>query len=53
MKIQGPGGVGQDHVHHPFVWCNAKSFYCFLPREKAGLRFQCILKSILHKKTTN
>jgi len=47
------GGVGQDHVHHPFVWRNAKSFYCFLLWEKAGLRFQRILKSILHEKTTN
>jgi len=47
------GGVGQDHVHHPCVWRNAKSFYCFLPWEKAGLRFQCILKSIHHEKTTN
>jgi len=48
-----PGGVGQDHVHHPFVWRNAKSFYCFSSWEKAGLRFQRILKSILHEKTTN
>jgi len=48
-----PRGVGQDHMHHPFVWRNAKSFYCFLPWEKAGLSFQCILKSILHEKTTN
>jgi len=47
------GWVGQDHVHHPFVWRNAKSFYCFLLQEKAGLHFQCILKSILHEKTTN
>ena len=47
------GGVGQDHVHHPCVWRNAKSFYCFLPWEKAGLCFQCILKSIHHEKTTN
>jgi len=31
----------------------AKSFYCFSPWEKAGLCFQCILKSILHEKTTN
>ena len=46
-------GGGQDHVHHPFVRRNAKSFYCLLPWEKAGLHFQCILKSILHKKTTN
>ena len=41
-------GVGH-HVHHHFVWCNAKSFYCFSPWEKAGLCFQCILKSILHE----
>jgi len=47
------GGVGQDHVHHPFVWRNAKSFYCFSLWEKAGLRFQRILKSILHEKTMN
>ena len=47
------GGVGQNHVHHPFAWRNAKSFYYFLLREKAGLRFQCILKSILHEKTMN
>ena len=45
-------GVEQDHVHH-FVWWNAKSFYCYSPWEKAGLCFQCILKSILHEKTTN
>ena len=46
-------GGRQDHVHHHFVWCNAKSFYCFSPWEKAGLCFQCILKSIFHEKTTN
>ena len=46
-------GVEQDHVHHHFVWCNVKSFYCFSSWEKAGLCFQCILKSILHEKTTN
>jgi len=47
------GGVGQDHVHHHFVWHHAKLFYCFSPCKKAGFRFQCILKSILHEKTTN
>jgi len=46
-------GVEQDHVHHHFVWCNAKSFSFFSLWEKAGLCFQCILKSILHEKTTN
>ena len=45
--------VGQDHVHHHFVWRNAKSFYCFSLWEKASLHFQCILKSILHETTLN
>ena len=36
-----------------FVWRNAKSFYCFSPWEKAGLRFQCTLKNTCHNKTTN
>jgi len=48
-----PGGVGQDHVHHHFVWRNAKSFYCFSPWKKPGLHFQYIPKSILHDITTN
>jgi len=48
-----PGGVGQDHVHHRFAWRNAQSFYCFSRWEKAGLHFQCILKSTLHEKTMN
>jgi len=43
-------GVVQDHVHCHFVWCNAKSFYCFSLWEKAAVCFQFILKHILHEK---
>jgi len=46
------GGVGQDHVHHHFVWRNAKLFYCFSSWEKDGLHFQCTLKNIYHEQTT-
>ena len=48
----GAGGRTKDRVPS-FVWRKPKSFYCFSPWEKAGLCFQYILRSILHKKTTN
>jgi len=32
---------------------NAKSFYCFSLWEKAALRFQSTLKSLLHAKTVS
>ena len=35
------GSVGQDHMHYDVM------------SEKAALLIQCILKSILHKKTAN
>jgi len=47
----GAGGEGRTRSRAPSH--NAKSFYCFSQWEKAGLRFQCILKSILHEKPTN
>jgi len=35
------------------ILTNCKTFYCFSPWEKAALCFECILNSILHKKTAN
>ena len=48
----GGGGSTTSHALQ-FLWRNAKSFCYFSPWEKAGLHFQCILKSTLHDKTMN
>jgi len=54
VDFTGTNQAGRTRSCAPsFVWHNAKSFYCFSLWEKAALRFQCILKSILHEKTVN
>lgn len=47
-----PGDDLIGNMHRHFVWHNVKAFYCFSPWDKASLRFQCILKSILPEKIT-
>jgi len=50
MTAQG----GRTRSRAPsFCMMQCKVVLLLLPWEKAGLRFQCILKSILHEETTN
>ena len=49
---RGPAG-GRARSCALSLCMTSKSFFYFSPCEKAALRFQCILKSILHVKTVS